>query len=371
MTLQGAAAGLPLGRGRFQKLFQESPLPMLVIHARTLRFLAVNKAASRLYGYSQAEFRDLSLAAIHRGRQTTLPLSVFRRSSTTDISGLGHHKRKDGSLLDVELFAHRILMLEVPAWLVVIQDTTARREAEQLQLRALAAEKTARLKDLMVHTVSHELRTPLTGLRGILSTVIEYWDQLVPGEIKQMIVAADKSAQVLESMLADILTLSSAESAALSLNPVPVDLPSLLKRVIADQQRPGQAPEYRLFAPASGEIQADMKGLELIINNVLQNAQKYSPPDSPIHLSVDFEGDYAAISIRDFGPGVPSEELELIFESFYRTVHAEASSAGGTGLGLAIARAMTVAHGGSIRAANAGDGGLVVTIKLPRVPTPP
>jgi signal transduction histidine kinase len=87
-----------------------------------------------------------------------------------------------------------------------------------------------------------------------------------------------------------------------------------------------------------------------------------------VHISVDPAADEVAISVRDFGSGVQSNELELIFEPFYRPAMADAGRPEGTGLGLAIARMMALAHGGSVRAANAGDGGLVVTIKLPRAP---
>jgi len=326
----------------------------------------VNRAACRLYGYSQAEFRGKPLSQIHGAGATDVPLPLFRDRTMVDLTGSAVHRRKDGAAIEVEMLAHRIQMLDMPAWLLVIQDVTARRQAEQLRVQLAASEKASRLKDLMVNTVSHELRNPLTGVRGNLSAVLEYWDRLSPAEIKEMVLAADRSAEQAQLLLNDILTLSNAESDALALNFTRVDLPAFVRQLLDSEREANPAHQYRLFGPDTGEADCDTRSLELILHNLFQNAQKYSPPGSPIQVSLDFEPDTVAISVRDFGPGVPQDDLELIFEPFYRKGTAHRSAAGGTGLGLAICRALAQAHGGSIRAANAGDGGLVVTVRLPR-----
>jgi len=196
--------------------------------------------------------------------------------------------------------------------------------------------------------------------------VLEYWDRLSPAEVKEMVQAADRSAEQAQVLLNDILTLSNAESDALALNFTRVDLPAFVRRLLDAEQEADPAHQYQLFCPDTGEADCDQRSLELVLHNLIQNAQKYSPPNTPVQVSLDFEPDTVAVSVRDFGPGVPQDDLELIFEPFYRTGTAHRSAAGGTGLGLAICRAMAQAHGGSIRAANAGDGGLVVTLRLPR-----
>lgn len=351
--------------GRFRRLFDESPVPLWVIHGRTLRFLAVNETACRQYLYSREQFTRMTLQEVHPRRQKVIPISRFRSKDLTDFSGPAQHIRADGSIMDVEVLVHRVQFLPIPAWLVVIHDVTAKREAEQLRVRLVAAEKSARLKDLMVNAVSHELRSPLASMRGTLSTLLRYWDRLSRDEMKELVTAADAAARNMEDLVDDLLMLSRFEAGTLVLNRTRFDLASLVAERIRQHQRalPGRA--FHLNAGKECQVEADLQKLSLVLGNVLDNAEKYSPADRPIQVSVDQGPRGTSVSVHDQGPGVETDELELIFEPFYRTRKAVGSKAPGAGLGLAISRAIVVAHGGTLQARNNGDGGLTVTLTLP------
>jgi PAS domain S-box-containing protein len=361
-------AGRDVAEPRFRRLFNESPLPMFVIEGRSLRFLAVNDTACEHYKYTRDQFARMTLGDVHPGRQRVIPIRAFRDRGATDFSGTAQHVCGDGRVIEVELLAHRIGFLPMPAWLVVIHDITARREAEELRVRLLAAENAARLKDLMVSAISHELRTPVAALRGNLSTALEYWDRLDAAEIKNLVEAADGATRRLGSLIDDLLLLSRLEAGTIALHPSRFDLADLVRERVRECRRSAPDREFEMHGVAAIEVEADRQKVGIIIGNLLDNASKYSPPGHPVAISLDEAGDGAAVSVRDQGPGVPTRDLTMIFEPFYRTRRAVSSRAPGAGLGLAISRAIATSHGGSLQARNNGDGGLTVTLYLPLHP---
>jgi two-component system sensor histidine kinase CpxA len=106
--------------------------------------------------------------------------------------------------------------------------------------------------------------------------------------------------------------------------------------------------------------------LRSAVENVVRNALRYTPPQSTVEIALECKnGGPATIRVRDHGPGVPESELPKIFRPFYRVASARDRQSGGTGIGLAIAEGAMRLHGGSVRAANAPDGGLEVTFAVP------
>jgi two-component system sensor histidine kinase KdpD len=112
-------------------------------------------------------------------------------------------------------------------------------------------------------------------------------------------------------------------------------------------------------------VQLDYLEIEQVLTNLIENAVRYTPTNSPIHVSVQTEGDQMVISVEDRGPGIPPADLERVFDKFYRVLGRSSERPTGSGLGLAVSKGLIEAHGGRIWAENREDGGAVFRFTLP------
>ncbi len=228
------------------------------------------------------------------------------------------------------------------------------------RLVELEAEKNRFLRHL-----SHELKTPLTALReGAELLNDQVGGPLAPPQRQVVGIMRDNSVK-LQRMIEDLLDYQRAVHAAASLDARRVRLDSLVADVARAHELVVRAKRQKLdFRMEKILIQADPEKLRSIVDNVVGNAVKFTPPGGAISIEVWREAGWALIDVLDSGPGVPTEEREAIFDSFFRG-HAKASSrVEGTGLGLAIAREFAEAHGGRISVV-AGAGGGHFRIALP------
>jgi len=223
-------------------------------------------------------------------------------------------------------------------------------------------------KQQLLRDVSHELRSPLARLQLALS-LARRGDSAAERHLARIGCEADR----LEQLIARTLKLVRLERPAHALEHVSVDVGELLRNIVSDVaiEADSRGCLVDLRAQAALRVSGDPELLRSAFENVIRNALRYSPRGATVDISarrvaIADERDAVEVSVRDFGPGVPPKDLELIFEPFYRVDAArEHQGAGGEGLGLAIAaRALTV-HGGAITARNEPGGGLVVTATLP------
>lgn len=206
----------------------------------------------------------------------------------------------------------------------------------------------------LVANISHELRTPLTAIRLLLDGLISRGDQLGVDAVTQLR-QIEAEAATLESIAQELLDLEQVESgrAALRLVPTPVEdlVSGAVQAVSAQQQHKGQ--KLTVDIPPGLVVWADGDQATRALVNVLGNAIKFTPPGGAISISAKVSDGDIVIAVRDTGVGIPPEDLERVFERFYRGDRAR-SSGSGTGLGLAIARHIVVAHGGRIWAESTG-----------------
>jgi signal transduction histidine kinase len=171
----------------------------------------------------------------------------------------------------------------------------------------------------------------------------------------------------LERLVADVLAASRLDAAGegqrLARAPV---APSSLVAAAAERFRRGHATRelHVLLSEKAPEILADRDLLGRVLDNLLENAVRYSDPGTPIELSVRDDGKALVVSVADRGIGVPIEDLPRLFEPFFRTERSRSREAGGIGLGLTLCKRIVEVHGGSIAAAPNPGGGLVVTFRL-------
>jgi two-component system OmpR family sensor kinase len=178
----------------------------------------------------------------------------------------------------------------------------------------------------------------------------------------QGVVTLLRRLDALDRLVADMLTLASAEAGQL-VEPEPIDLPEYFEDLRRDLPLFGER-NFQL-EPVGGTLMADPDRLTQVLRNLVRNAVTHTGPGDRIVVTATPVDDRLRISVTDSGPGIPPDELEAIFERFHRVDEDRSRDHGGTGLGLSIARAIIEAHGGTIHAESPSGAGTTFHIELP------
>ena len=165
-------------------------------------------------------------------------------------------------------------------------------------------------------------------------------------------------------LVEDLLTLARSDQLP---EPVkePVDLVRLARDARDDTRALAPDRHVELHTDGPVTVLGDARALRQVLANLTGNALAHTPPGTPIELRVAREGDEALLEVRDHGPGLPTDEADVLFERFWRAEPGRGRGRAGSGLGLAIVAAITEAHGGTVAARNAPDGGAAFMIRLP------
>jgi signal transduction histidine kinase len=225
-----------------------------------------------------------------------------------------------------------------------------------------------RLKDDFVAVVSHELRTPLTSIQGYIKTLMQLSSELEEEQQRSFLQAADRQSERLRRLIEQLLVVSRIES---HVEPLSVSLVSLgqLTRHVVDELEPrahGHTFDLR-FDPKLALVETDEAKLHQIVSNLVENALKYSPPDTRITVRGLERDGGVALSVHDEGPGIPPHAQDKIFDRFYQVDSSATRAVGGTGLGLYICRRMTDSIGGRLWLERSTDSGTVFCLWVPRV----
>lgn len=216
-------------------------------------------------------------------------------------------------------------------------------------------------KTRLLHVVSHELRSPLTRMQVALELA-----RKTPENTDRMLDRIGHEIARLDKILGETLALSRLESQTDTPGDDCINLVELLEDIVSDTRFEAEQSGRKIDLVASGEILITGRGelLRSAIENVIRNGMRHTPEGSRTSIKVSEPRDnWVGISICDNGPGVPSDELEAIFEPFFRGRHTQSDS--GHGLGLSIVRRAIEVHGGTVIADNDPAGGLCVILQLP------
>jgi signal transduction histidine kinase len=215
-----------------------------------------------------------------------------------------------------------------------------------------------------ISSLSHELRTPLTAITGWSETLLDA-PTMDPEETRRGMKIILREAKRLTEMVVDLLDFTRMQDGRMTLNMEPTELRSEFEDTVymygSRLAQDGIKLNYLDNDDDIPEMLCDPKRLRQVFLNILDNAAKHGGEGKRIDASIHEEGDFVAVRIRDYGPGIPEDEIPLVKRKFYKG----SSKARGSGIGLAVCDEIVSMHGGTLTLENAEGGGTLVTVSLP------
>ncbi len=371
-----------------QLILDELPASVYIVQGEEARLVLANRATTTVWGATWHLGQPmLDFLATHHIRlfgtdgQALPPAAFATLRALRAGETVRHHqetiRRADGTTLPVLVNAvalGRRLLAGVPAAvgsqpsgaaepvaLVIHQDVTALKEAEQL-------------KDEFLGLAAHELRTPLAVLKGFAQTLLVQTargkgQELVEWQVEAL-QSIDQATARLVELTEDLLDVTRLQAGRLALHVEPTDLVALTRRVVTRLQMTTERHLLTLATPVEHLVaQVDPRRLEQVLSNLIGNAIKYSPEGGSINVTIgaDEQAHAALLSVSDHGIGIPAQQHLLVFGRFARADNARAYGIGGTGLGLYLCRELVERHGGRIWFESVEGQGSTFFVALPLV----
>ena len=342
-------------RADLEALIEMSPVGVVVFDAGSAQVVSINKESRRIVGdlhlpgRSAEELLDVLRVRRADGREIVLeesPLAKALREAATIRCEEIVLEAPDGRQVTTLISATPIHSEqgELESVVVTLQDMTPLEELERLRAEFLGM-------------VSHELRAPLTSIKGCASTVLGASSVLDPAETLQFFRIIDEQADHMRDLISDLLDAARIETGMLSVAPKWAEL-----AVIVDQARNtflsggGRNPVHIDLPADLPRVLADRQRIVQVLVNLLSNAARHSPESSAIRVAAVLEGVHVTVSVADEGRGIPAERLPHLFRRFARSGREDRGRGVGAGLGLAICKGLVEAHGGRIWAESEGTG---------------
>jgi signal transduction histidine kinase len=241
--------------------------------------------------------------------------------------------------------------------------------ARAVRIEAEVAERMLQVQDQFLAVAAHELKTPLTSTKLASQILRRTFDQLPPEmqRQRQVVETIDQQVEKLSQLVTQLLEMARLQAGHFRLAPEVVDVPALVQRVVDLMQQ--RTPPHQIVILTADPCAALMDALRLeqVLTNLLDNAIKFAPANTRIEITLTQPAaDTLQLAVRDYGPGVPLELRQHLFERYFQ-VHTESHQAG-LGLGLYISKEIVGQHGGQIDAEFPDDGGTRFVITLPTRP---
>jgi PAS domain S-box-containing protein len=360
-----AAQALRESEERYRSLFERNPHPMFVYDCETLAYLAVNDAAVRQYGYTREEFLRMTLADIRPLEDMPALLDVqLPGQPCRERRGVWRHRKKDGSLIDVDAVAHPLPFGDRPACIMLAYDVTERRRLEEQFLQSQKMEAVGRLAG----GVAHDFNNLLTVINGYADILVEDLGDRpdCAAHARAILTAGERAAALTQQLLAfgrkQIVT-----TRLLDLNAVVAHAGELLGRLIGEDVLLDLD-----LPPGLGRVRADPTQLEQMLLHLAVNARDAMPRGGRLSVATremtpaegaarGCAGRHVLLTVADTGHGMTAEVRRHLFEPFFTTKEAGK----GTGLGLATVYAIVQQAGGHIEVESAAGDGTTFRIFLP------
>jgi two-component system phosphate regulon sensor histidine kinase PhoR len=353
-SLADAIARMDQERQQLRAVFRSMAEGVVVINAEQ-RVLFLNEAGSRMLNCVLDECTGRPLWELVRHRQLLEAVEIAFKEGSVACE----LEWTSGDPKVYSLHGTRLPGEPLQGAVLVLHDITHVRRLE-------------RIRQDFVANVSHELKTPLAAIKATVETLL---DGAIddPDHNVQFLTRVHENAERLHLLVQDLLTLSRIESGEEHIEPVPLVVAPLIQSCISRQEDRAKAKNLTLRQEPPEEpvtAMADEEALAQILDNLVDNAIKYTPPGGTITLRWFPSEDWVVIQVEDTGVGIPEKDLGRIFERFYRVDKARSRELGGTGLGLSIVKHLVQALGGSVQATSQLGAGSTFTVRLPLAPVP-
>jgi len=317
----------------------------------------VNPAAEKIFGYRLDELSGKNVSMLmpdpyrHEHDQY---LKNYLHTGEKKIIGIGREVtglRKDGTTFPLELAISEMEVNGQRMFTGIVRDISERKETEEKLREAMRRVHEQRIKDEFIATVSHELRTPLTSIKASLELIIGKAVAKGSDQEKMLITIAHKNSDRLLLLINDILDISKIESEKMKLNFRRIRLHSFLETAISDNQAYAEKHHVKFVlidCPRNLHIYVDPDRLMQVMSNLMSNAAKFSYQNSQIEIEARRRDDGIRITVRDYGPGIPLDFQNRVFEKFTQADTSDKREMSGTGLGLHISKAIIERHHGEL-----------------------
>jgi len=353
----------------------------------TGHIISWNAGAERIKGYTADEIIGCHFSIFYPAEdiQRHKPATELKIATQQgQYQEEGWRVRKDGSLFwaNVLITALYDTNGQVRGFGKVTRDMTEQRRAaaEREQLREREAqlkleqesrkqmEALVRMRDEFLTVASHELRTPLTALLGnaqLLKRHAQRATVFSERDRRSVDVIADQASR-LNRMVLTLLDLSRLQMGQMTLQRAPLDLGALARRVVEEVRPTNTKHTIEYIGPdAPLMIDGDALRLEQVLQNLVQNAIKYSPAGGPVRVQVGGHADMVSVAVTDEGIGIPAASLSQLFQRFYRAANVDGRYISGLGIGLYVVKEIVSRHGGRIEVASVEGQGSTFTVWLP------
>ena len=270
------------------------------------------------------------------------------------------------SVDDAQYLLTFAIMLALGLVISTLRESVRRQADEQAKL-ALRAE-TERIRSALLASISHDLRTPLAVMAGASSTLAERGERMSDAERTELARSVYGQAREMSERVAKLLDMTRLDAGAIELRrdwESLGDIAGAVLRRLADR-----AASHRVvvdLAPDLPLLRVDAALIDQALSNLLENALRHTPPGTVVQLRGRRIEREVVVSVEDFGPGLPDEQIERLFDKFHQ---ASGEGGGGMGLGLSICRAIVALHGGRMWVERVAGGGLAFRFALPIEPEP-
>ena len=342
-----AEQALRVAEEQFRSLFAATPLPTFLWDLETLQYLEVNNAAVSHSGYSRDELLKMKVMDLLPPQAAAgIVAQMQALHNQSGDRGQGHHRLKDGRVVDVEVDAHALHFRGRRAVLGVIQDITERKRAEEkLKVTLADLERSNKELEQFAYVASHDLQEPLRMVSSYTQLLARRYQGQLDAEANEFIAYAVDGANRMQGLINDLLAYSRVGTRGKGFEPT--DCTAVLDQALANLKAAMEKSGAVVTHDPLPTVMADNLQLVQLFQNLIGNAIKFHVEKPPrIHVSAEQKGNEWVFSVRDNGIGIDPQYAERIFIIFQRLHTREEYP--GTGIGLAICKKIVERRGGRI-----------------------
>jgi PAS domain S-box-containing protein len=347
---------------KYLNLFQAIPDAIIVADADSEALVEWNLQALMFFGYTPEELSGMHTGDLYPEDLREKGGAYFAKARDLQSATMETQiVTRQGLRIDVHLSSAMFTIGHHHRLVFIFRDITEQKRSERL------VRENIRMKNDFISTVSHELRTPLFSILGFTGTLLREQDELERETRMEFLSIIHDESKRLSALIEDVLMISRIDSGHVCYKKRELD-PSLTisevcrsLKIRADEKRIEM--HLKICVPAC-HIHADPDSLKQVAINIIGNALKFSPEGGWVRVVLEYDQSFMSLRVEDNGPGIPAEDIDRIFEKFFR-VERSGEAVEGTGLGLSIVKEIVEAHEGSIDVQSTPGKGTTFVVRLP------